>query len=62
VIGCFAVIRVPRARCPGVPDCLPVCVRQEVRALATKPGATIVWAVGYSGVSGSFNPLALQNP
>ena len=26
-----------------------------------QPGAAIVWAAGYSGVSGSFNPLTLQN-
>jgi hypothetical protein len=31
-------------------------------SVSTKPGAAIVWAVGYSGVSGSFNPLALENP
>jgi len=28
---------------------------------ATTPGAAIVHAVGYSGVSGAFNPFALQN-
>ena len=27
----------------------------------SSPGATIVWAAGYSGVSGSFNPLTLRN-
>jgi hypothetical protein len=31
-------------------------------SVSTKPGAAIVWAAGYSGVSGSFNPLALENP
>lgn len=30
-------------------------------AVATNPGAAIVWAVGASGTSGSFNPLVLQN-
>jgi hypothetical protein len=30
-------------------------------SVSTTPGATIVQAVGYSGVSGSFNPFALQN-
>lgn len=33
----------------------------EVGAVATKPGAAIVWAVGESGPPGSFNPLVLQN-
>jgi hypothetical protein len=32
-----------------------------VGAVATKPGAAIVWAVGESGPAGSFNPLALRN-
>jgi hypothetical protein len=30
-------------------------------AVATKPGAAIVWAVGQSGPPGSFNPLVLRN-
>jgi len=29
--------------------------------VATNPGAAIVWAVGSTGQSGSFNPLILQN-
>ncbi len=33
----------------------------RVGAVATNPGAAIVWAVGGSGTSGSFNPLVLQN-
>ncbi len=32
-----------------------------VGAVATNPGAAIVWAVGSSGTSGSFNPLVLRN-
>lgn len=32
-----------------------------VRAVATRPGAAIVWAVGESGPPGSFNPLVLRN-
>jgi hypothetical protein len=32
-----------------------------VGAVATNPGAAIVWAVGESGPPGSFNPLALQH-
>jgi len=32
-----------------------------VGAVATKPGAAIVWAVGESGPPGSFNPLVLRN-
>ena len=32
-----------------------------VGAVATKPGAAIVWAVGESGAPGSFNPLVLRN-
>jgi hypothetical protein len=32
-----------------------------VGAVATNPGAAIVWAVGESGPVGSFNPLVLQN-
>jgi hypothetical protein len=30
-------------------------------SVSTTPGAAIVWAVGESGTTGSFNPLALQN-
>ena len=30
-------------------------------SVATNPGAAIVWAVGDSGPTGSFNPLILQN-
>jgi len=30
-------------------------------AVATNPGAAIVWAAGSTGQSGSFNPLILQN-
>lgn len=29
-------------------------------AVAAAPAGGNVWAVGYSGASGSFNPLALQ--
>jgi hypothetical protein len=32
-----------------------------VGAVATNPGAAIVWAVGESGPPGSFNPLVLEN-
>jgi len=32
-----------------------------LNAVATNPGAAIVWAVGATGQSGSFNPLILQN-
>ena len=32
-----------------------------VGAVATRPGAAIVWAVGENGPPGSFNPLVLQN-
>jgi hypothetical protein len=32
-----------------------------VGAVATNPGAAIVWAVGENGPAGSFNPLVLQN-
>jgi len=32
-----------------------------LNAVATNPGAAIVWAVGSTGQSGSFNPLILQN-
>jgi hypothetical protein len=31
-------------------------------SVSTTPGAAITWAVGYSGVSGSFNPLAIESP
>jgi hypothetical protein len=30
-------------------------------SVSTTPGAAIVWTVGYSGLTGSFNPLALKN-
>jgi hypothetical protein len=33
----------------------------QLTSVSTSPGAAIVWAAGYSGVSGSFNPLTLQN-
>jgi hypothetical protein len=29
--------------------------------VSTTPGAAIVQAVGYSGLTGSFNPIAMQN-
>jgi hypothetical protein len=32
-----------------------------LNAVATNPGAAIIWAVGASGTSGSFNPLVLRN-
>ena len=32
-----------------------------LNAVATNPDAGIVWAVGSTGQSGSFNPLILQN-
>ncbi|MBV9208895.1 MAG: hypothetical protein JO037_26590 [Actinobacteria bacterium] len=32
-----------------------------VGAVAANPGAAIVWAVGFAGQSGSFNPLVLRN-
>ena len=32
-----------------------------LNAVATNPGAAIVWAAGAGGTSGSFNPLVLQN-
>jgi len=32
-----------------------------LNSVSTRPGAAIVWAVGDSGISGSFNPLVLQN-
>lgn len=33
----------------------------KLNAVATNPGAAIVWAVGNIGQSGSFNPLVLRN-
>jgi hypothetical protein len=33
----------------------------ELNAVSTLPGSSTVWAVGYSGTSGSANPLVLQN-
>lgn len=33
----------------------------QLTSVSSSPGAAIVWAAGYSGVSGSFNPLTLQN-
>jgi hypothetical protein len=33
----------------------------QLTSVSSSPGAAIVWAGGYSGVSGSFNPLTLQN-
>jgi hypothetical protein len=30
-------------------------------SVSTAPGDAIVWAAGYSGTTGSFNPLILQN-
>jgi hypothetical protein len=30
-------------------------------SVSTTPGAAIVWAAGFSGTTGSFNPLAMQN-
>lgn len=32
-----------------------------LNSVSTKPRAAIVWAVGESGTSGSFNPLVLQH-
>jgi hypothetical protein len=32
-----------------------------LNSVSASPGAAIVWAVGESGTSGSFNPLVLQN-
>jgi len=31
-----------------------------LNSVSTSPGAAIVWAVGESGISGSFNPLAIE--
>ena len=36
-------------------------VSSPLVSAATTPGAAIVQAVGYSGASGAFNPLALRN-
>jgi hypothetical protein len=33
----------------------------QLTSVSASPGAAIVWAAGYSGVSDSFNPLTLQN-
>jgi hypothetical protein len=33
----------------------------QLTSVSASPGAAIVWAAGYSGVSGSFNPLTVQN-
>ena len=33
----------------------------QLTSVSASPGAAIVWAAGYSGVSSSFNPLTLQN-
>jgi hypothetical protein len=33
----------------------------QLTSVSASPGAAIVWAAGYSGVSGSFNPVTLQN-
>jgi hypothetical protein len=32
-----------------------------LKSVSTMPGDAIVWAAGYSGTTGSFNPLILQN-
>jgi hypothetical protein len=32
-----------------------------LNSVSTRPGAAIVWAVGESGTSGSFNPIVLKN-
>jgi hypothetical protein len=32
-----------------------------LNSVSASPGAGIVWAVGESGTSGSFNPLVMQN-
>jgi hypothetical protein len=34
---------------------------EALNSVATSPGAAIVWAVGASRASGSFNPLVLRN-
>ena len=34
--------------------------RSVLNSVSTSPGAAIVWAVGESGISGSFNPLAME--
>jgi hypothetical protein len=33
----------------------------QLTSVSTSPGAAIIWAAGFSGTSGSFNPLTLQN-
>jgi hypothetical protein len=33
----------------------------QLTSVSASPGGAIVWAAGYSGVSGSFNPLTLRN-
>lgn len=33
----------------------------RLTSVSTTPGAAIVWAIGSSGTTGSFNPLAMQN-
>ena len=33
----------------------------QLTSVSASPGAAIVWAAGYSGLSGSFNPLTLRN-
>ena len=32
----------------------------QLTSVSASPGAAIVWAAGYSGLSGSFNPLTLR--
>jgi hypothetical protein len=31
-----------------------------LNSVSTNPGGAIAWAVGESGISGSFNPLAME--
>jgi hypothetical protein len=33
----------------------------QLTSVSASPAAAIVWAAGYSGVSGSFNPLTPRN-
>jgi hypothetical protein len=33
-----------------------------LNSVSTNPGGAIVWAAGESGISGSFNPLAMETP
>jgi hypothetical protein len=33
----------------------------QLNGVFTKPGMTLTWAVGYNGVSGSYNPFVLEN-